>query len=275
MAIQQTRKTLQVCESLLAEHRFMETLLLSLESQIKQMAVTTNIKSTDLENIQDLLDTINHELTVHFACEEQALFPAVTPYHPMVLMEVEHEEIVALWDTLLKQFKARQFGEFQDTGKEFVDYLQGHIGREDAGIFPACEQSLSEDEKQQVIIKMDQIREKSKTEIIPAIVRPEKTYKPITMDLTTVSDKPLIIKLLAETPNRQIKHLSIRANESLPSHWSPKELFVFCVSGQAVFTTQPDGHAVDLLPGSGVLLDPQLSHAIQAKTDCHFLMTVG
>ncbi len=60
----------------------MENLLARLEDALN---------SGQPESIREALTRIGFEMDVHFACEEQALFPAVTPYHPMILMEAEHE----------------------------------------------------------------------------------------------------------------------------------------------------------------------------------------
>lgn len=270
MSVRETGKAIQVCESLLAEHRVMEDLMLSLEKQLPPFSAG-EVSDAQAAEAQAQLNVIQREMNVHFACEERALFPAVSPYHPMVLMEVEHEELIELRDEMLTQFEGRQFSEFEANCRRFIEYMRDHIAREDGGIFPTCEQALSADEKQQVIEDMEQIRANAKTENIPAIIRPDKSFEPIRMDINTPLDRPLMISLLAEKPGFQVKHLSIRAGEGLPAHWSPKRLLIWCVSGEATFTGN-QAEPITLHPGAGVLLDPQLNHAIQARTDCHLLL---
>jgi quercetin dioxygenase-like cupin family protein len=118
---------------------------------------------------------------------------------------------------------------------------------------------------------MTHIRAEAKTSDIPAIIRPEKSFRVVHMDVDTPSDRPLLITRLAEAPGLQVKHLTIQAHESLPAHWTPKHLFLYCVSGQGVFTV--DGaDPVPLAPGTGLMIDPQLTHAIHADTTCHVLL---
>jgi hemerythrin-like domain-containing protein/quercetin dioxygenase-like cupin family protein len=270
MSLRETGKAIQVCESLLAEHRVMEGLLLSLEKQLPAFSAGGVFASQKAE-VQALLGVIQREMNVHFACEERALFPAVSPYHPMVLMEVEHEELIELRGELLSRFEGGRFAEFEASSRRFIEYMRDHIAREDGGIFPTCEQALSADEKRQVLDEMAQIRTNAKAEDIPAIIRPEKSFEPIRIDPGATLERPLMISLLAERPGLQVKHLSIRAGESLPAHWSPKRLLIWCVAGEAAFNGN-QGEPVALSPGVGVLLDPQLNHAIHAQTDCHLLL---
>ena len=93
-----TASQLQVCESLIREHRQMETML----SQLEQSLSGLSHQGADPVNaMRAVMAQVVPEMNTHFACEEQVLFPAVSPYHPMVLMEVEHEELMALRQQLL------------------------------------------------------------------------------------------------------------------------------------------------------------------------------
>lgn len=264
---------LQSCESLLAEHQTMEGYLDSWEKRIQGFVAETVFSPNDKEALQELLKTICHELNTHFACEEQVLFPAVSPYHPMVLMEAEHEELLALRTTCMDHFNSGRYDAFVETSKPFITYLREHMARENGGIFPVCEQALTHEEKQQVIDGMNAIRTLAKIEVIPDIMRPEKTAQRLTMPLDDIPERPVMVTLLAEKAGLHIKHLTLRAGEGLAAHWSTKQLLVWCVRGKATFTAdlQPP---MDLAEGTGVLVDPQLSHAVMAQTDCHLLLVL-
>ncbi|MGE0199493.1 MAG: hemerythrin domain-containing protein [Candidatus Melainabacteria bacterium] len=263
---------LQVCTSLTAEHLEMETLLQQFETSLNAGDPTAG---SGWDTLAPLLHTIRNHMNVHFVCEEEALFPAVTPYHPMVLMEVEHEELMALREEMMSHFHARQATEFVRTGRVFIEDLRNHIAREDAGIFPACERALSDTEKQQVVEAMDRIRANAVEVAGRGIRRPEKTWRSFTMDLTAGMDKPIHVLTMAEAPGLQIKHLRLRGGESLAAHWTPQRLVVVCVAGEVVFqviTPQAGDEETVLRPGAGVLLDPQLRHALRAREDSHLLL---
>jgi len=126
------------------------------------------LESQDLESISSIMKRIAPEMDTHFACEERALFPAVSPYHPMDLMEAEHESLMSLRESLFKSLRLEAFSEQQWTEQQwfdlkatatrFINEMLDHIGREDAGIFPACERALTADQKQRVIAEMELIR---------------------------------------------------------------------------------------------------------------------
>jgi hemerythrin-like domain-containing protein len=155
----QNLDSISVCESLIAEHRQMEKLLLALAQALK---------AEDSGSVRQVLARIKPEMDLHFACEEQALFLAVSPYHSMDLMEAEHEELMALREVILSTAGLTTVNSavldesawltIKTTGHRFIEEMLDHIGREDAGIFPACERALTEAEKQTVLGKMASLR---------------------------------------------------------------------------------------------------------------------
>jgi len=217
---------LVACESLIREHRQMEQRLESLESAISE---------GDLEQARSMMAQIELEMNTHFACEEQVLFPAVSPYHPMVLMEMEHEELRALqtqFQDLLNQSEIgnAELGVIQTTGNHFISNMLDHIGREDAGIFPACERSLSDSEKASVITGMQSLREKAGDVGLPTHTPSVRSFEVFKINLQNIAEKPLFSERLLDNGTLEIKHLIIKAGESLPSHWSLKQGILVCLS---------------------------------------------
>lgn len=187
------------CASLTDEHRKAEALLQVLESQLRSLQSEEKIASSErLAMVQDTLDALTQEMDVHFACEEQGLFPVLSRYHPMVLMEVEHEEIIAWRDRLNEQLQKAEDGDVSiesicRAGLRFIEELHNHIAREDVGIFPMAERDLSLQEKQAVIQSMETLRERGKTEIIPPIIREPKNYYRVELDLNSPIQRPITL----------------------------------------------------------------------------------
>ena len=219
------------------------------------------------------------EMNTHFDCEEQVLFPAVSPYHPMVLMEVEHEELMALRQDLLTILKesptdapmdAETITRLQAVGTRFISDMLDHIGREDTGIFPTCERALSADEKQSVIDGMARLRAQAKQVPTPPISRPERSCEVLQVDLASPPTRAVFSERLLDTERLEAKHLVVQEGQSIPAHWSPKQGTLICLSGQGRFTA--NGLESELKPGTTVVMTPQLLHAVQAETDCHLLL---
>lgn len=266
--------TLIVCESLTEEHRKVELLLDALESCIASVRQATASKETHIE-LGEIFSLIVKEINVHFACEEQCLFPVLSKYHPMVLMEVEHEELIELKDKLEEAYHNSQESNCSDEavvalGQQFISYLRDHIAREDKGIFPMAERDLSHEEKQFVIHSMDALRERSKTEFVPAIIRSPKQFSKIRLNDAVEYNKPIEIQRLLETDNTAIKQINLKQGESLAPHWSPNQIFLFCLSGAAQF--ESEGQTEILEPGVGIFMDPRLMHSVLAKEDTRILL---
>ncbi len=250
----------------------MEAMLTRLEHCLGSL---TSQKPELAEAIRTIMAQIVPEMNTHFACEEQILFPAVTPYHPMVLMEVEHEELMALRQELLdilgqSTINAAEVSQLQAVGTRFISDMLDHIGREDGGVFPTCERALSQTEKQAVIEGMAELRAKAKRQPTPAIQRPERSFETQQIDLTTPAQRAVFSERLLDDAGLEVKHLMIQAGKSIPDHWAPKQGTLICLQGQGVF--QADNRKIPLISGTTIIMSPQLRHAVQADTDCHLLL---
>lgn len=263
---------LQACESLIREHRHMETLLDALNPSLNSLA---DGHAETLTELQTQMRRIEAEMNTHFACEEKVLFPAVSPYHPMVLMEVEHEELIAQRDGLLALLdqatvSSEECAQIREIGQRFISEMLDHIGREDAGIFPTCERALSDAEKSEVITGMERIRREAAVQPTPSISRPERTFEVMQAQLDRIIERPIFSERLLDSPVLEIKHLILQGGQALPAHWSPKQITLICLKGEGIFTANQQD--VPLQPGACITLAPQLSHGIQAQTDCHLLL---
>ncbi len=272
----ETQSKLEACASLIREHREMEKMLEAFGQTLAGLNPDA-AANNNLASVRAAMAEITPEMNTHFACEEQVLFRIVSPYHPMVLMEVEHEELMAMREGILElldldALNAEQITQLQEIGNRFISEMYDHIGREDVGIFPTCERALSDDEKRDVIDGMDEIRRQAKTEATPTPVPPEKTFEYHALDLTSAPQRAIMSQRLFENNGTEAKHITIRGGDALASHWSPKEGILICLQGEGVFTANEQEKP--LTPGTVITMSPQLLHGITAKADCHLLLVL-
>ncbi len=263
-------------ESLVREHRQMEGMLDALEASLADYLATNSHDAARWRALQRVFEAINRDVNTHFTCEEQALFPMVWVYRSMVLMEVEHDEIFAMRDLLLKLLNAEQpdpgaRSELLELIPRFAERLRAHIVEEDRGVFPFCERMLNAREKERVIERMEEIRAEARENPLNPIVRPETWFRPI-QPVDTPYDRPVDVRLLAESTQLQVKEYRIRAGESLARHWTPMQVVLSCIAGEGVF--RANAQAVPLMPGTHLLLSPRLYFSVEATTDCSLLLVM-
>jgi hemerythrin-like domain-containing protein/quercetin dioxygenase-like cupin family protein len=261
----------KACDSLIAEHRQMEALLEELNQTFAML--TPAPQPADLAQTRMLMQQIETHINTHFACEEQVLFPAVSPYHPMMLMEVEHEQLINQRDDLIRllaEADKPDTSRIQSTGRQFITEMLNHIAREDTGIFPTCEQALSDAEKRDVIQGMAVLRQQAAHQPLPSITRPPRTFQVTQLALGQAAERNIMVQKIAETPSLDIKHLTIQAGQSLANHWSPKPVVIICLAGVGEFLANET--TVPLSAGTLITLSPQLNHRIDATTQCELLL---
>lgn len=263
-----------VCTSLVHEHRLTEAKLDALETALAAWPLEAGTPEPGLkQGLLAQMEALTAEMNVHFACEERVLFPVLEHYHPMVLMEAEHEMILDLRDRLQTALVEDDSAAVA-IGREFARELRDHIVREDAGIFPQAERELSRDEKDQVIAGMDALRHAAVAnpqEVVPASAHRELHV----LDATEANPRPDRASFARTWQNwpgqAAIKQLWLQAGET-SGHWSPKCLLLVCTAGEATLTS--DEQEIALKPGITVALDARMCHNIQATTDTALLMVV-
>lgn len=265
----------QVCHLLTEDHRRTELLLDALESVLKTLPEAAPMSSETADEVREMLALLQQDLAVHFACEEQCLFPVLSLYHPMVLMEVEHEDILALQheaNTLLNdsQQSVEATRQFCQAGEQLIDALRSHIAREDAGIFPQAERELTDTQKHEVVVAMNALRQRASHEPVPPLYREPKTAVPFQAELRVALTQPVQIAKLLESAKVTVKQVSLMPGESLASHWVPKVAIMVGLSGEAELETSEG--IVPLGLGMGVVLSARMHHAVRAKTESRFLV---
>jgi hemerythrin-like domain-containing protein/quercetin dioxygenase-like cupin family protein len=257
---------MQVCESLIREHREMEGFLDLLEKKFSRFSPGT-ISFDRMAEVAELLETINHHMKVHFSCEEHGLFPVLSKYHPMDLMEIEHESIIELKRLLDEgvQRSPESLENLQAISRQFIRELQDHIGREDFGIFPMAERDLSATEKETVVAKMDQIRAQAVS--LPDLAVPERHFKWAQCDLTRIPEKAVTLETLLKDEEVMVKEIILKPGAALPSHRTMLPVALVCLKGEAHFIA--NGEKVVLQPGGVFVLDKRLLHSVEAVSLCY------
>jgi hemerythrin-like domain-containing protein len=129
---------------LIEEHRAVLGKLESMEKAIKDLKNREGIR----KDLEGLMAFFASEFWVHFDKEEKALFPEFSGFMPrgvgpLAAMLDEHELIRNTNDTLQEAVKAYLAGDdspevcktITDYGQHFIEFLRGHIQKED-GLFP-------------------------------------------------------------------------------------------------------------------------------------------
>jgi hemerythrin-like domain-containing protein/quercetin dioxygenase-like cupin family protein len=274
MNLAKSIQSLIVCDSLTEEHRQVEVLLKSLESYLEQIGPECALSWEIRLHIQELLQKIAREVDIHFVCEEQGLFPYLSQYHPMVLMEVEHEDLLKLRQELIEAFyesglNPERIPAFIALSLQFIHELRDHIGREDYGIFPLAERDLQEREKEHVMKKMETLRQHTSQGASISIVRAPKTYQLYKLNLEEPMVQPVQNKTALAAMDTVIKQVSLQKGARLDPHWSPHRVAVTCLSGLAKI--EMNDHEEILHPGEGLMMAPRLLHGIKALEDTRLM----
>jgi hemerythrin-like domain-containing protein len=98
---------------------------------------------------------VENDLAVHFALEEEALFPLLRRYPelargPVAVMESEHVEFRAMVRHLAETLDAARPAEAEAGATAIVDFLRAHIAKEDHVLLPLALHTLTPAERDEV-----------------------------------------------------------------------------------------------------------------------------
>jgi hemerythrin-like domain-containing protein len=262
-----------VTKKLVSDHhdmiQLMDRLLLSLQDICQQQA------SQSLNEARALAEELVQRMNVHAACEDQVIFPALSKYHPIPILEIEHEEVLLQRAAVVTGILNYTFPEdcnekLLNQAAAFVDLVKRHFAKEEKAVFPLLERSLSSSEKHQVMARMEDILAKSRVIPIESSGPISKIYLQFRFPMDEPVTHHLHTDALLETPNFQLKGWELQAGASLATHWTPMKAMILLVAGKAQWIG-PDS-TVELSAGDGIYMDAKLSHSLKAHTDCRFLL---
>lgn len=261
-----------IYESLSGEQHEIERLLDQLESY-----ESVPMDSWREEQLAQLLQDLEMLTNTHFTCEEYGLFPILKKYHPMVLMEKEHDLMISLREEVRDAFHHfRDYPltapSFKEKVKHFVSEMRRHFKQEQQGIYRIAERDLSPQEKEQVVNTMMELRTKAGSGLIYTIQRAEKHFYPFKSDLSQTFSKPVASHKLLERPDVIIKQISIRAGEPQTEQWAPTRSIAICQRGTVKCYMK--GQELTLDPGAGILIEAGLVPSYEAVTNCDLLFII-
>ncbi len=257
------------CQVLLADHRQTESALASLK---------TLLEAEQLEKADETFISLKNELYRHFFCEEHALFPVLSQYRTMVLMEVEHDDLLETQQAFEESLKTslesgKVVNNLNPLFLKWEEQLRCHIDEEEKGIFPLAQSALEPEEKALVARKLHEtsLLASQTAEPTNLLKRPSPTFKRHQTDLFCSPNKPIQYQKLFEADHASLHHVQLQAGQSLKYHWSPESQCLIVLSGDVLFLTPEQ--EIPLTPGEQVTLEPRFCFSIKAQTDSHLLIS--
>ncbi|MEH7012973.1 hemerythrin domain-containing protein [Neobacillus niacini] len=133
--------------------------------------LTQRIEEDEIEkNFEELISKVNkfkEALDPHSEREEGVLFPMMGVYigttsGPIAVMEYEHDQAKAKIYEFLEKADSTQIVEEKKTSAELVKdayyILTEHFAKEENVLFPMAERMLSDDEKEELYLKIQEIK---------------------------------------------------------------------------------------------------------------------
>ncbi len=122
---------------------------------LAQLAAVENRLAASVDAAADLAAYLDREVLVHFALEEEALFPILARHlppagGPLAVMDAEHQEFRSLLGALRGAVRAGDGEQGRARARDLIELLRGHIAKEDRVLFPMARQMLSGDEQREV-----------------------------------------------------------------------------------------------------------------------------
>lgn len=247
------------------DHRLTETVLSHLQGLIE---------NAEWQKAREEYELLKFALTKHFALEEKALFSQLNGYQTMILMELEHDHLLELMNTLSVCLEGDDEGsvnaeQVTRTFKTLQERLHAHILEEDRGVFPLTETVLTEVERQTVYDELETLVHTQDMDWISILTRPEPQYAVDTVPMFDTAVQPIALTTLFESGHDSVKLYQLAAGQSLAPHWAGEDTCLLVLSGTGILKLTETTY--DLAPGSRVRMSPRLRHAVEASTDLAFL----
>ncbi|MCA9808599.1 MAG: hemerythrin domain-containing protein [Cyanobacteria bacterium HKST-UBA06] len=221
--------------------------------------------------VKKLIDGLMH----HYCCEESGLFPVLHGYRTMILLEAEHDDLLALQadvETLVgkQQADAPASDAFCQAFDKLCDALRRHIKQEETGIVPLADRVFEPEEKALVARRCQEIRTQTLAMGGAVLLRDEPRSKVFEAPLFGAWDKPIRSDTLFEREHASLHHLALKAGEALTRHWAGQHQALVVIKGRVVLVFD-DGQQHTLTEGQRVEVDARTAFSLKALDDCHLL----
>ncbi|HWV46070.1 MAG TPA: hemerythrin domain-containing protein [Nitrospira sp.] len=277
---------------MIAEHRRAEELVGRLDVLLNRLVSHWDPAGPELAEVQAVYAMLAQDLHRHYALEEKALFPVLSQYRTMMLMEVEHDDLLALqqaFEDQLERFPLGQTATQAQAQEQTVEALEtlrqrfeayktrllAHMVEEERGIFPLANERLEPEEKLKVLRLTNELNE-SKRPAAYDLIRPEPGFILKKANLSASSNKPMDYQTLFEREHSVIQTLRLHAGQKQAFHWAGQTQVMVVLLGELKFEArcgigQTDGNdeikAQALSVGDTVTLDSRLVFSLSAMTE--------
>lgn len=233
------------------------------ERQLRQLEIA--LREGNASGARDVFQQLKTDLLRHFVLEEQALFPVLSQYRSMILLEVEHDDLLALQDQLETAIGQDDGLEALSAFEAYALQLRGHAKEEEEKIFPMAQSLLTPEEWAWVERRWRELSAQADL----ALVRPDPQFAVHPAALLSQPEKPIAYRTLYEKPQASVQQISLKSGQSLARHWAGQDQYLLVISGSGMF--EANGRTVALEPGLGLALDSRLPFSIAATGDLSIL----
>jgi hemerythrin-like domain-containing protein/quercetin dioxygenase-like cupin family protein len=250
--------------SLTTDHRETERLLARLQALLE---------AGDWNAASLVYQQLAADLLRHYALEEQALFPVLSQYRSMILLTVEHDDLLALQQAFADELAASVAHQAPsprlfESLIAFQEQLAGHILEEDRQIIPLAEEVMDPEEKLKVKRLFSELSATFKTRQ-PVLLRPQPGFSVSQTGIGQPLEKPVAYHTLYEREHTSIQHVQLQQGQTLARHWAAQHQYLLVLSGAVEFRT--DRKTCMLEPGMAVTIDSRLPFSLAALSDSHLL----
>ncbi len=219
---------------LLDQHNETRTHLSQIETTLASLATDPLALST----LQALWQTCHQSLLHHYALEEHAVFPIISQYRPMILMTVEHDDLLVLHDQLSQAVQSvtldslpTRMANIQAAWQAFSKQLAAHMTEEERGIFPLVAECCEPEEQALMERKLHELNAQSLQRQLPM---PEGVLTPQALKLGSlpVLSQPISITSLAEFEHVQVQQVFLKQGQAYKHHWAAEQRTLWVTSGE-------------------------------------------
>lgn len=185
----------------------------------------------------------------HYALEEYALFPVISQYRPMVLMTIEHDDLLVMQHRLSDVLQAAtpetldaRMTAITGAWEAFSKQLMAHMVEEERGIFPLVTEFCEPEEQAMIERKLRELNTQPLQRQLPV---PEGV---LTANALHVGPLPhltqaISLNALVDFEHVQVQQVFLKQGQAYKHHWAAEHRTLWVLSGELY--VQVDGPIVN------------------------------
>ncbi len=253
------------CDLLIRDHRETEALLQQIQIQIET--------GQDWAALQRLAQQLKDDLARHYACEEFALFPVLSQYRTMMLMEVEHDKLLSTEEDFYQALKSDPLDRAMVAQRfqQFEAQLKAHILEEEQGVFPYADRVLEPEESQMVGRKLAEVDTAIRCgRLAGTLHRPEPQWVFKAESLFETPKDRIRFNKCFEQDLTSLHHIVLPQGQRLKEHMSGQHQCLIVLEGAVQILNERS--QLSLKAGQQVDIEPRLYISMEALEDSHLLL---